>query len=289
MEDKHYNFERKLGLSNLTWSFTSGFVAGVMSKYFGHPLDTIKIRIQISGSQNTLKHHFSRIIRREGFSGLFKGVVSPVMGYAPMLAVLFSTNDFVKRTLEDKNMNKTLKEFLPGCWAGFATLSVIVPLELLKVKKQGRKTKTNYYAITKEIVKAEGIKGMYSGFWISFWRCVPQYGLYFFAYQKLQEGLKRWNNNQEPTGTRMLRDKIIAGGLAGQIGWFTSYPFDAIKTYIQYHPEHTSLINTVKHVYKEHGALHFYRGCSVALIRAFPVNAITFVVYDYVHQKLKEL
>ena len=77
-------------------SFTSGFISGGLSKYIGHPLDTIKVRIQVSGDQTALHRHFSKIFYKEVVRGFYKGAISPVVGTAPVTASLFAVNDFSK-------------------------------------------------------------------------------------------------------------------------------------------------------------------------------------------------
>lgn len=138
-------------------------------------------------------------------------------------------------------------------------------------------------------MKQDGVLGLYRGFWISFWRYVPQYGIYFYLYSKLQQILEKFDSNKNRKGSRIMLEKIIAGGLAGQLGWLTAYPFDVLKSYIQYHPEHSSMIKTTKMLYKKHGFTYFYKGLNVTIVRAFPVNAITFVVYDWVSRCVKDL
>lgn len=85
---------------------TAGFVSGAISTYVGYPLDTVKVRMQVSGlhksaaastgtssTGSSIAQMMLKIVRNEGVFGLYKGVVSPVIGYAPVNAVLFAAND----------------------------------------------------------------------------------------------------------------------------------------------------------------------------------------------------
>jgi mitochondrial ornithine carrier protein len=60
------------------------------------------------------------------------------------------------------------------------------------------------------------------------------------------------------------------------VGWMTTYPFDVIKSYMQYHNENSSLFSIARHIYKKKGFYYFYRGIGVTMLRAFPVNAVAF-------------
>mmetsp|Transcript_21183 Transcript_21183/g.18798 ORF Transcript_21183/g.18798 Transcript_21183/m.18798 type:complete len:115 (+) Transcript_21183:3-347(+) len=113
--DKSQKFnEVKETITRFGKSFTSGFISSSIAKYVGHPLDTIKVRIQVSGDQMKLHHHFSNIFHKEGIRGFYKGAISPVLGTAPVIASLFAINDFSKRKLKDAPMPKFVREALPG-------------------------------------------------------------------------------------------------------------------------------------------------------------------------------
>ena len=71
---------------------------------------------------------------------------------------------------------------------------------------------------------------MYSGIMPTIWRDVPTFGAYFYSYdyfQKLMKTKEKESKGDKPR--RVLVEKAIAGGLAGQVWWITSYPLDVIK------------------------------------------------------------
>jgi solute carrier family 25 carnitine/acylcarnitine transporter 20/29 len=83
---------------------------------------------------------------------------------------------------------------------------------------------------------------------------------------------------------------LVAGGTAGVFSWITSYPFDVVKTRIQSLPlkgqpgfdKYSGFWDCAKKSYREEGWRVFFRGLNSCLIRAFPVNAVTFFVYEWV-------
>jgi solute carrier family 25 carnitine/acylcarnitine transporter 20/29 len=66
----------------------SGSISGVIGIFVGHPLDTIKCRIQVSSKEysNTFSA-LRKIIKEERFIGLFKGVVPPILNQFPINAM----------------------------------------------------------------------------------------------------------------------------------------------------------------------------------------------------------
>jgi len=165
----------------------AGTVAGITSTYAGYPLDLIKFRLQVS-PQETITHCV-RQIRAEG-GGFFKGVLSPALANIPINALVFASNGLCKKYLEPYDIHENAKLYLSGCFAGLSSLVAFVPTELIKIRIQddhnssrGRaRTESVYRQVTREIYLADGARGFYKGFWPSFWRDVPTYGIYFLSY-----------------------------------------------------------------------------------------------------------
>jgi len=106
---------------------------------------------------------------------------------------------------------------------------------------------------------------------------------------------------------------LLAGGLAGVAGWVATFPFDVVKTRVQgsqpipvisttalalpsgiaqpllarevfvndINPYRTT-ISAIIHSYRNEGMGVFFRGLSPTLIRAFPVNMVTFATFEAV-------
>ena len=116
--------------------FTAGFISGAISTYIGHPLDTLKVRMQVSRVHMSVGKTLRRMIKNEGISGLYKGVVSPILGYAPINAVLFAGNDFGLRMLKHTSLDQESKVFWSGCFGGLVSWFATAPIDLLKVTSQ---------------------------------------------------------------------------------------------------------------------------------------------------------
>jgi solute carrier family 25 carnitine/acylcarnitine transporter 20/29 len=265
--------------------FTAGFVSGAISTYVGYPLDTIKVRMQVSDVETSIVQNLSKIIRNEGVSGLFKGVLSPVIGSAPVNAVIFASNDLSKRVMKNWNASEDTKVFLSGCIGGLASCAVIGPSELLKIKKQGFEGQGRSYWF---LIRSEGIRGLYAGLIPTMWRDVPTFGVYFYSYDYLQKVFIKEKTSSQNSYKEIV-GKMVAGGLAGQLTWIISYPFDVIKSYIQYHPEHKGTISTGAFIYRRYGIRRFFKGLAPCLMRAFPVNAILFISYEQTLKFLEPL
>jgi solute carrier family 25 carnitine/acylcarnitine transporter 20/29 len=63
-------------------------IAGTCGTIVGHPLDTIKCRMQIQSDEyKTMTSSFVKIYKEERFKGLFKGLVPPLLNNLPINAM----------------------------------------------------------------------------------------------------------------------------------------------------------------------------------------------------------
>ena len=72
---------------------------------------------------------------------------------------------------------------------------------------------------------------------------------------------------------------FLFGGLAGVGSWLITYPIDTLKTRLQSNSNCT--------LWSAYGQGHLFRGMTICLVRAFIVNACSFVVYDSLKNKKK--
>ena len=229
--------------------FVSGSIAGIIASIIGHPLDTIKTRLQTG-------HSFS------AYKNLLK---SPYKGFAGHLGVqimsngiLFGTYDNVYRLLGGKNSPSTCENTFPyinyarymaAISAGAIESLFYTPLEYIKICKQ---TNVNIS------------KSIFTGFAPTLMRESLGNCIYFGTYYTCRD------HNISPA---------IAGGIAGATYWLGIYPIDTYKSLRQ------SGKNITVDIPKDY--LHYYRGINVCLVRAIPVNAITFWTFEKINNYLQ--
>ena len=80
-----------------------GASAGTIAVTFTYPLDLTRRLLQLNGTPG---HNFSgipdvmqQLYKREGAGGFFKGLWATYLKVAPMIAILFFTNEQLKRNL----------------------------------------------------------------------------------------------------------------------------------------------------------------------------------------------
>ncbi|TXT10979.1 hypothetical protein VHUM_01730 [Vanrija humicola] len=238
--------------------FAAGVVAGGVGLLVGQPFDVVKVRYQTpqyNGRYNSIIGAFRSIVREEKIPGLFKGVMSPMTNLPQLNGVIFSSYSFgMKLQHTPEGQEPALWQIcLAGAGSGIAASVLTCPIELVKVQQQSLPPSMNPSAwqVTKDIVRQNGIRGLYRGMGATIGRDLA-YGPYFFTYEGLCRFFK-WRKS--PDGERHpvphKHDTLIdeaeaelhsglswaelmtAGGAAGVAAWVATFPFDVIKTRIQ--------------------------------------------------------
>jgi len=279
----------------------AGMAGGAALVATGHPLDTIKVRLQtqptplpgqppkFSGAVDC----FVKTARTEGVRGLYKGMSSPLTGVPPIYAVVFGAYGGAKRALQDSPSDplSITKIFIAGCITGVATTVITVPVELIKARLQIQYARPPGVPATYsgpidcavKVLKSEGFAGLYRGSVITLWRDVPGSGAYFAAYEFIKRRFIPEGGTAADVGMAGL---LIAGGMGGVANWLAVYPLDIFKSRIQtdtsgkYPPGHTGIMRVASEVWAEGGMRAMFKGLAPCLLRSFPANAACFTVFE---------
>ncbi|GLD74479.1 calcium-binding mitochondrial carrier protein Aralar2 isoform X1, partial [Lates japonicus] len=110
------------------YMFTLGSVAGAVGATAVYPIDLVKTRMQNQRSSGSLVEElmyknsfdcFKKVVRYEGFFGLYRGLVPQLLGVAPEKAIKLTVNDFVRGKTRQKDGTVPLPaEILAGGCAG---------------------------------------------------------------------------------------------------------------------------------------------------------------------------
>nr|XP_019593507.1 PREDICTED: solute carrier family 25 member 45 isoform X4 [Rhinolophus sinicus] len=129
------------------------------------------------------------------------------------------------------------------------------------------------------IFQEEGPRGLFRGAWALTLRDTPTLGIYFVTYEWLCR--QSTPDGQNPSSATVL----VAGGFAGITSWVTATPLDVIKSRMQMaglkQRAYRGLLDCMVSSARQEGLGVFFRGLTINSARAFPVNAVTFLSYEY--------
>jgi solute carrier family 25 2-oxodicarboxylate transporter 21 len=133
-------------------SFAAGAIAGVSEVLTMYPLDVVKTRSQllVGKSMGTIAS-LRNIVKEEGVSRLYRGIIPPIFMEAPKRATKFAANDmwgqFYRKLFRVEKTNQSLS-VLTGATAGATESFVVVPFELVKIRLQDKKNAHLYHGMS---------------------------------------------------------------------------------------------------------------------------------------------
>lgn len=269
-----------------------------------HPLDTIKVRMQLSRRQRTAggkRRGFIQtgveIAKKETPLGLYKGLGAVLTGIVPKMAIRFTSYEWYKQMLADKDGKvHGGGNFLAGLAAGVTeAVAVVTPMEVVKIRLQAQhhsmadpldqpKYRNAAHACY-TVVKEEGFGALYRGVSLTALRQGTNQAANFTAYTELKAFLQE--RQEDPAAPLPSYTTAMIGLISGAVGPFCNAPIDTIKTRLQRtpaEPGQTAMgrINMIaSQMFKQEGPRAFWMGITPRVMRVAPGQAVTFAVYEY--------
>jgi len=271
-------------------SFIAGGFGGVSAVLVGHPFDLTKTRLQTAapgvykGAIDVVK----QTLARDGMTGLYRGMVPPLLGVTPIFAVSFWAYDASKKLIFAMTPNRTSDSLsiaemaTAGFMSAIPTTLLTAPVErakvLLQVQGQGgseRKYK-GVFDVMRHLYKEGGMRSIFRGTGATLARDGPGSAAYFAAYEVTKKALTPAGASPADLNLSAI---IFAGGTAGVAMWALAIPPDVLKSRLQSAPTGTysGLMDCARKTIAQDGVAALWKGFGPAMGRAFPANAATFL------------
>lgn len=216
-----------------------------------YPATLIKTYLQLQRADGEYKgvyDAFSKIIRNEGFRGLYRGFLPNALtvfaGQIYITIYEFSRSE-VKTKLSQyesvpQYMEDPIRNFVAASLASVFSQFIVVPLDIVSqyLMIQGRKgfvDHSNPYNYThrvgimrvaRDIAQFEGIRGFYKGYMASILTYAPSSAIWWSSYGVYRD----WMINLSPV---LWMGPPIAGAMAGLTASILTNPMDVLRTRLQ--------------------------------------------------------
>ena len=234
-------------------------------------------------------------------AGLYKGVLAPIVSAGLINATVFGVHGSIMARLQpDHSTPRLANSFIAGAAGGFVSCLITSPTELIRIRMQmqgigqrevfleytghhsapgAHKYYNNTYDCFKKIYRTEGIVGLYRGNLTTILRETPSFGCYFITMDYFRhQSAQFFGIHFDEVGPVTL---LIGGGFSGMACWLISYPFDVVKSRLQVDGlegnEYKGTMDCFRKTYRTAGIGGFFKGITPTLVRAFPVNATTWL------------
>ena len=186
-------------------------------------------------------------------------------------------------------VESSISSFVAGCTAQLCASCIWVPMDVVKERLQVEgqiKTTENFGSSSnavRQIIKVEGIKGLYRAIWLHQMTWMPYNGIYMTCYDKTRGKLKELNIIPKGIATN-----IVAGLIAGTIASITTSPLDLVKTRLQVQRSNPSIfdyqgpVDALLKIIKREGVKALFDGVSSRIMWLTPRFLIAMSTYDYV-------
>lgn len=281
----------------------AGGGAGMMEALACHPLDTIKVRMQLSRrarAPGAKRKGFLttglEIAKKESPLGLYKGLGAVMTGIVPKMAIRFTSYEWYKQLLSKEGAVSGSGNFMAGLAAGVTeAVAVVTPMEVVKIRLQSQyhsmsdpldvpKYRNAAHAMY-TVIREEGFGALYRGVSLTALRQGTNQAANFTAYTELKDYIQR--NSADPTAQLPGWQTSIIGLISGAVGPFSNAPIDTIKTRLQKTPAEPGqtamgrIVAIGTQMWKVEGVRAFWMGITPRVMRVAPGQAVTFTVYEY--------
>lgn len=213
------------------------------------------------------------------------------------MSVQFGAFHAARRWLEARNASSGhsttdlsyAQYFAAGAFAGVANAPLSGPIEHIRIRLQsqphgaGRLYNGPLDCIRKISAHNGALSGLYRGEAVTVWREAFAYGAWFTTFEYLM--------NSDAARNGIDRKEIptykiaLYGGLAGEVLWLASYPFDVVKSKMQTdgfgaQQKYPTMRACFASTFRANGLRGFWKGIGPTLARAMPVSAGTFAVVE---------
>ncbi|KAL8242776.1 hypothetical protein R6Q59_013078 [Mikania micrantha] len=185
----------KLSLSNsLSWLSPvaiGGAVAGIASTLACHPLEVLKDRLTVSpDAYPNLSIAVQKMYKNGGIGSFYSGLSPTLMGMLPYSTCYYFMYDTIKKsycTAQNKKSLSRPEMLLIGALSGLTASTISFPLEVarkrLMVGALHGKCPPHMAAALSEVVREEGLAGLYRGWGASCLKVMPSSGITWMFYE----------------------------------------------------------------------------------------------------------
>ncbi|GAA97023.1 uncharacterized protein L969DRAFT_96910 [Mixia osmundae IAM 14324] len=259
----------------VTTALLSGAAAGLSVDILFFPIDTVKTRLQSSQG----------FWSSGGFSGVYRGLGSVVVGSAPGAAFFFTSYETLKTRLPHlpgcdglrHERGQPLLHMLAASGGEIAACLIRVPTEVVKSRSQvslyadGQKQHQGSLYALRQVIAHEGVRGLYRGFGSTVAREIPFTCIQFPMYERLKLALAKRKTTSGSVQDLSLQATALCGSLAGSVSAALTTPLDVAKTRIMLSRRSGSavpseqvyssqILPTIRRVYTDEGLAALFSG-----------------------------
>jgi len=262
---------------------------GVVSGFFGtivsHPFDTIRTCQAVD--KRSARVIALELLRTDGLRGVYRGIFSPCLAVGFWKGAVLGTHHqllsrFVRqRKVSGADMLPYVDVTCSACVSGALGATICSPFEMIKSRTQlgsgGEHSKVlarREFGVLAGLMRAQGLSGLARGMPLLFVRDCYATGFFLTPYEALRRKFVT------DLGWSITASALMAGAIAGPIGWVCCYPIEITRILYQSDQKFTSYRQCVRQIYGEFGVAGFFRGLPTCCVRSSFQIACTMAMFE---------
>ncbi|CAL9732429.1 mitochondrial thiamine pyrophosphate carrier 1 [Monosporozyma unispora] len=292
----HPDHLRKGTNTSVVHSLIAGSLSGLVARIMTAPLDTIKIRLQITPSSG-LTQTTKDIILKEGIKSLWKGNVPGSMMYVIYGGTQFGSYSMYNEWLAPLDLSGQLHSLVVGMMSGLTSSFISYPFDTLRTRFVANRG-SEFFPLKQacvDIWEHEGFKGFYGGCTTSLVSLTVATGIMFSTY----ESIKIYSEGKHGDATPIL--SASASTISAITSKTLTFPIDTVRRRIQLqdsiHMNKFFQMGNNLELYKRYQAVNnilmipvlmiryegihsLYKGLFVALCKSIPTTVLSLWTYE---------
>ena len=257
----------------------AGVTYGATSVLIGHPIDTIKNKMQAQEGYEARNavNSLLKTLRTQGVVGLYRGATPQFIGSMVFRSLQFGVFSSVYNRMD----NPIGRRKIP--LSGGVETRVIVGGVASGMARAAFETPIDYWKIRRQVVKEMNYQEALSGLRVTMIGRMILLPV-FFVYLDKARPYKTQLFGESPLGN------VFLGGACATAAWWTIWPLEYMKSQVQggYGDSSLSLRRRLVSVFQEKGLFGLYRGLGPGSVRSFLANGLSMAIMLWTEKQMTE-
>lgn len=210
----------------------------------------------------------------------------------PVAAVCMSTSGDVRHAPALTQLDVPIKYLVAGGVAGGVARTSVAPLSRLKVLVQVNSNSIQYTSVLsglRQIVRSEGLRGLYIGNGADCIRIVPHSAAKFLCYEHLIARADSWIARHPGSEAWQPALRVASGSAAGIIAGTLTYPLDMIRGRLMVQgpngvrsagDRYSGVVHAAQTIARKEGVMTLYRGWLPSFVGTVLYSGLKFGIYE---------
>ncbi|PYH79623.1 peroxisomal membrane protein Pmp47 [Aspergillus uvarum CBS 121591] len=284
----------------------AGAGGGILSMALTYPLITLSTRAQVESKRahSTIYDAVRRIVRREGFAGLYSGLESALFGISVTNFVYYYWYEWTRSAFEKAAAKAgrasrkltTVESMIAGAIAGIATVMITNPIWVVNTRMTARKSDSDQeslpgafpgkerattIATLMDLLRREGPKALFAGVLPALVLVVNPI-LQYTIFEQLKNIVER-RRRMTP------KDAFYLGALGKILATSITYPYITVKSRMHVASKdgpRESLNGSLKRIIQEEGYAGLYNGIGPKVTQSAITAAFLFGFKDVLYEAM---